>query len=264
MQNVIKLCLPVLGVDKGAVVHKRIHKIPHTHTPSPADGFYGSQGRTGGVFDDQNETMIAELLAARPELISLEMETFMLLHLAACSGGRVAGAAFCIALAERYSNRWVRRAAGSWPAAAACFDFKSTRLYTTTRLARPSSCHLPPHAERFKHTNSTPRFLDAPTMRARELQGGSAALAALVAMPLKDDASTLNGSSPAERPAGGYVWDGDYVDLSGDASGDAGASSSDDEGPAGDGRGSLLEAELHKAQRRAAAARGGSGSGGAP
>jgi len=71
-----------------------------------ADGFYGSQGRTGGPFDDENEALIAELLAKRPELVSLEMETFMLLHLAACSGGSVLGTAMCIALAERYSNRW--------------------------------------------------------------------------------------------------------------------------------------------------------------
>lgn len=77
-----------------------------------ADGFYGAQGRTGGVFDDANEGLIEELLAARPELVSLEMETFQLLHLAACSGGRVVGAAFCVALAERYSNRWGAPGAG--------------------------------------------------------------------------------------------------------------------------------------------------------
>lgn len=126
-----------------------------------ADSFYGSQGRTGGPFDDNNDDLVTELLAAQPRLISLEMETFQLLHLAACSGGSVAGAAFCIALAERYSNR----------------------------------------------------FLDANTLHERELQGGRAALAALAAMPLRDDASTLNGSSPHERPVGGYVWDAGYVEA---------------------------------------------------
>ena len=70
-----------------------------------ADGFYGSQGRTGGPFEDFNEELIAALLAQRPELVSLEMETFMLLHLAACSGGSVVGASMCVALAERYTNR---------------------------------------------------------------------------------------------------------------------------------------------------------------
>lgn len=124
-----------------------------------ADSFYGSQGRTGGAFDDENETLIAELLAAHPDLISLEMETFKLFHLAACSRGGVVGAAFCIALAERYSNR----------------------------------------------------FLDPETAAEREVQGGRAALSALVAMPLVDDASTLNGSSPHARPEGGYVWEKGYV-----------------------------------------------------
>lgn len=133
-----------------------------------ADSFYGSQGRTGGVFDDQNEELIDDLLAARPDLISLEMETFQLLHLAQCSKGGVAAAAFCIALAERYSNR----------------------------------------------------FLDADTLRERELQGGRAALAALRAMPLADDASTLNGGSPHARPAGGYVWEAGYASDGGDSDAD--------------------------------------------
>ncbi|KIZ02202.1 hypothetical protein MNEG_5761 [Monoraphidium neglectum] len=128
-----------------------------------ADSFYGSQGRTGGPFDDQNEDLISDLLAARPDLISLEMETFKLLHLAACSKGSVLGAAFCIALAERYSNS----------------------------------------------------FLDSATVSERELQGGRAALAALAAMPLADDASTLNGSSPHARPAGGYVWEASYAEAPG-------------------------------------------------
>lgn len=41
------------------------------------------------------------------ELISLEMETFHLYDLARCSGGSVRAAAFCIALAERYSNAFI-------------------------------------------------------------------------------------------------------------------------------------------------------------
>jgi hypothetical protein len=63
----------------------------------------------------------------------------------------------------------------------------------------------------------TPSFLDSETMRAREMQGGRAALSALIAMPLADDASTLNGASPHARPEGGYVWDPGYVDTSGGA-----------------------------------------------
>lgn len=92
-------------------------------------------------------------------------------------------------------------------------------------------------------------------MRMRELQGGRAALAALAAMPLRDDASTLNGSSPHARPAGGYVWEDSYVEASpGDAAGDG---AGDAAGGASDGHGGerLLEGELRKAQARAAAAR---------
>jgi hypothetical protein len=75
-------------------------------------------------------------------------------------------------------------------------------------------------------------------MRAREMQGGRAALAALIAMPLTDDASTLNGSSPHARPAGGYVWEPGYVDTSsgaaaGAAAAAAAAAGSLDEGDGG-------------------------------
>jgi len=49
-------------------------------------------------------------------------------------------------------------------------------------------------------------------MRALELAGGRAALSALSAMPLAADASTLNGSCPHPRPAGGRVWEAGYVE----------------------------------------------------
>lgn len=71
-----------------------------------ADSFYSSQGRTGGHFEDVNEAVIEQLIAAHPQLVSLEMETFHLLDLARCSRGGIKAAAFCIAAAERYSNRW--------------------------------------------------------------------------------------------------------------------------------------------------------------
>ncbi|GBF99852.1 uridine phosphorylase [Raphidocelis subcapitata] len=168
-----------------------------------ADGFYGSQGRTGGPFDDANDDLISDLLAARPELVSLEMETFMLLHLAACSGGKVRGAAFCIALAERYSNRL---------------------------------------------------FLDAPTLRRRELEGGRAALSALVSARLDADASTLNGNSPHARPAGGYVWEEGYEESAGgDLDLDLGGGGGDGE----DGAGRAAPGGEPRAARARAAAAGG-------
>jgi uridine phosphorylase len=72
-----------------------------------ADSFYSSQGRTGGHFEDVNEAVIEQLMSQHPQLVSLEMETFHLLDLARCSKGSIKAAAFCIAAAERYSNRWV-------------------------------------------------------------------------------------------------------------------------------------------------------------
>lgn len=76
-----------------------------------ADSFYSSQGRTGEHFDDRNEALIPEMLARYPSVVSLEMETFHLLDLARCSNGSVRATAFCIALAERYSNRFIDKAA---------------------------------------------------------------------------------------------------------------------------------------------------------
>jgi len=73
-----------------------------------ADSFYSSQGRTGGDFDDRNEGLIAALCKEYPHLVSLEMETFHLLDLARCArANSVRGVGMCIALAERYSNRFL-------------------------------------------------------------------------------------------------------------------------------------------------------------
>lgn len=47
------------------------------------------QGRTGTDFDDLNESLLGEVCAGHPDLVSLEMETFHLLDLARCSRGEV-------------------------------------------------------------------------------------------------------------------------------------------------------------------------------
>lgn len=75
-----------------------------------ADSFYSSQGRMGAHFDDRNEGLIPELVGSHPDLVSLEMETFHLYDLARCSRGSLKAAAFCIALAERYSNAFIEPA----------------------------------------------------------------------------------------------------------------------------------------------------------
>ncbi|KAJ9074202.1 hypothetical protein DSO57_1006273 [Entomophthora muscae] len=50
-----------------------------------ADSFYSSQGRQTGHFRDDNETLIAKVHKTYPNVLSFEMETFQLYHLAACS-----------------------------------------------------------------------------------------------------------------------------------------------------------------------------------
>jgi len=49
-----------------------------------ADSFYGSQGRRDPNFPDANETLIDEVLERHPKAVTMEMETFQLLHLARC------------------------------------------------------------------------------------------------------------------------------------------------------------------------------------
>ena len=46
-----------------------------------------AQGRHDAHFDDRNGELVATLQAQHPGLCSMEMESFQLLHLAACSSG---------------------------------------------------------------------------------------------------------------------------------------------------------------------------------
>lgn len=72
-----------------------------------ADSFYSSQGRVSASFDDRNEQLLTTLTQQYPNALSLEMETFHLLDLARCSGGKIKAAAVAIALAERYTNDFI-------------------------------------------------------------------------------------------------------------------------------------------------------------
>jgi uridine phosphorylase len=47
-----------------------------------ADSFYSSQGRQTTLFEDENENLIAEVRKRHPKVQTLEMETFLLNHLA--------------------------------------------------------------------------------------------------------------------------------------------------------------------------------------
>jgi len=72
-----------------------------------ADSFYGSQGRLSSHFDDNNATLIDELLEVHPQIVSFEMETYHFLHLAQCSKGTMRATAACIVLAQRKSNEFL-------------------------------------------------------------------------------------------------------------------------------------------------------------
>jgi uridine phosphorylase len=67
-----------------------------------ADSFYSSQGRKDDNFHDDNDDVIATVRSTYPNAVSLEMETFMLFHLAKCArGAPIAASAAAIVLANR-------------------------------------------------------------------------------------------------------------------------------------------------------------------
>ena len=73
-----------------------------------ADAFYASQGRTSDMFDDRNASFLEDLRKAHPQTVTLEMETFQLLHLAACARSKkIRAAATCIVLANRTDNAFL-------------------------------------------------------------------------------------------------------------------------------------------------------------
>lgn len=66
-----------------------------------AESFYSSQGRIDPNFDDNNHEIIDKLLQRYPDAKSLEMETFILLHLAKCSKISIKATAAAIVVANR-------------------------------------------------------------------------------------------------------------------------------------------------------------------
>ena len=63
------------------------------------DSFYSSQGRQGSHFDDANEDLIDEVNAFSSDIVTMEMETFQLLHLARSARQPMAAAAAVICVA---------------------------------------------------------------------------------------------------------------------------------------------------------------------
>jgi uridine phosphorylase len=66
-----------------------------------AESFYSSQGRLDANFDDENGSIMDTIRAAYPSATTLEMETFMLLHLARCSKISIKASAAAIVVANR-------------------------------------------------------------------------------------------------------------------------------------------------------------------
>ncbi len=82
--------------------------LGYIHIPSiPLGKTFTLQGRVSASFDDRNEQLLTTLTQQYPNALSLEMETFHLLDLARCSGGKIKAAAVAIALAERYTNDFI-------------------------------------------------------------------------------------------------------------------------------------------------------------
>ncbi|KAJ3014809.1 UNVERIFIED_CONTAM: hypothetical protein HDU68_000124, partial [Siphonaria sp. JEL0065] len=83
-----------------------------------ADSFYSSQGRQDPRFADENKNLIETIQKRYPNAATLEMESFLLLHLAACSGQKADGktvdpqlkiraAAMTMIFADRFGGEFI-------------------------------------------------------------------------------------------------------------------------------------------------------------
>ena len=76
----------------------------HTGTNATAESFYSSQGRIDPRFDDRNETLFDDIAVKYPDTLLLEMEGFMLAHLAQASRGTIRAGCCALILANRHSH----------------------------------------------------------------------------------------------------------------------------------------------------------------
>ncbi|KAJ1652014.1 hypothetical protein IWQ61_007550 [Dispira simplex] len=87
----------------------------HSGLNATCDSFYSSQGRNDANFIDANENVLTHLKTVYPQLVSLEMETFMLYHLARTARplvfpqGRTSihAAAAMMVFADRTKNQFI-------------------------------------------------------------------------------------------------------------------------------------------------------------
>mmetsp|Transcript_20567 Transcript_20567/g.34602 ORF Transcript_20567/g.34602 Transcript_20567/m.34602 type:complete len:295 (-) Transcript_20567:89-973(-) len=69
-----------------------------------ADSFYSSQNRIDPNFDDENHTVVDDVVAQEPDALTMEMETYLLFHLAECSKIPIHATAASIVVANRKSS----------------------------------------------------------------------------------------------------------------------------------------------------------------
>ncbi len=82
----------------------------HEGMDATADSFYSSQARHDAAFDDRNATLLADLHAAAPDVVTLEMESFHLMDLAECSREPLLASSACLVLANRVTNAFLDNA----------------------------------------------------------------------------------------------------------------------------------------------------------
>jgi len=97
LTQALKKCL-----EESVVNHKVMEAMDVT-----CDSFYSSQGRLDPSFNDRNSNLVDTLLEKYPDVGSLQMETFHMLHLARLSTVNIETAACVIVLAQRRSNEFL-------------------------------------------------------------------------------------------------------------------------------------------------------------
>lgn len=87
------------------IAGSKLGQIYHGHNIS-CDSFYGSQARYSQDFEDNNTELLSYL--KKKHCSTLEMETYMLFHLAhICKGRHITPYAFHIVFANRISNEFI-------------------------------------------------------------------------------------------------------------------------------------------------------------
>merc|ERR1712070_1081978 len=70
-----------------------------------ADSFYSSQNRIDQNFDDCNHDILSRVVEKFPSAMTMEMETYLLLHLAQCCKVPIKASAAAIVVANRQTAR---------------------------------------------------------------------------------------------------------------------------------------------------------------